>query len=234
MAETKKGSQGLLQKFVNVYPGQLNQHILSSSPSLLVFLGEELSIQWKSPLVEENYYEYQDDFLNVYYADKEKTSLAMQEIRKYWPRNGPVWDGLAVVERKDGQKGLLLVEAKAHVSETASKIKASSPASIETITETLLLTKGVFQSITPITAWLNEYYQLANRLAFLYLLNTKLHIPAWLLLVNFVDDQSYKSTSLNTWLQHYQKAFERLGMHPNTPLMGKIINIFPVDRGEKA
>lgn len=90
-------------------------------------------------------------------------------------RNGPAWDGLAVIEGKDGQKGLLLAEAKAHVSETASRFKASSVASIETITETLLLIKDVFQSTTPITAWLNEYYQLANRLAFLYLLNTKLH-----------------------------------------------------------
>ena len=231
MAEIKKGSQGLLQKFVNDCPDQLNEYILSSSPSLLAFLGEELSIQWKSPLCEEKYCEYQDDFLNVYYSDKKKTSVAMQEIQKYWPRKGPVWDGLAVVEgRKDNQKGLLLVEAKAHVSETASRIKASSPASIETITETILLTKRVFKSTTPITAWLNEYYQLANRLAFLYLLNTVLHIPTWLLLVNFVDDQSYKSTSLNTWLQHYQKTFEDLGMHPDTPLMGKVINIFPIDR----
>ncbi|GAA3328738.1 hypothetical protein GCM10020331_073930 [Ectobacillus funiculus] len=60
----------------------LDQHILSNSPSLLAFRDGDTNITWKSPLVEEEYYEYRDDFLSPYYTEKEEASIAMQEIRK--------------------------------------------------------------------------------------------------------------------------------------------------------
>jgi len=227
MVAAKKGSQFLLQKFVNDYSDSLNQHILSSSSSLLAFLGGDMKITWKSPLVGEDYYEYRDDFLSAYYVEKEQASIVMQKIRQYWPKNGPVWDGIAVVEGKNEKKGLLLVEAKAHIDETISRIQATSPVSIEKIRKSILLAQEGFRSSAEIDPWLDEYYQLANRLTFLYLLNRKFAIPTWLVLANFVDDRSYKPTSLYTWLQHYQAVFQTLGIDSDSELLSKVITIFP-------
>lgn len=69
MSLANKGSQYQLQKYVNVYTQELNNAILQSSPSLLAFINNSLEIQWKSPLIEDNYYEYQDDFLKAIITD---------------------------------------------------------------------------------------------------------------------------------------------------------------------
>ncbi|GAA3328736.1 hypothetical protein GCM10020331_073920 [Ectobacillus funiculus] len=78
-----------------------------------------------------------------------------------------MWDGIAVVKgKKMNKNGLLLVEAKAHIDETISRIKATSLVSIERIRNTISLAQGGFKSSEQIEPWLDKYYQLANRLTF--------------------------------------------------------------------
>ncbi|WP_347549067.1 hypothetical protein ABFG93_16295 [Pseudalkalibacillus hwajinpoensis] len=58
-------------------------------------------------------------------------------MEMYWPKKGPQWDGVATVQGKNGEKGLILVEAKAHVHEMRSTIKAKDNKSIELIHRTI-------------------------------------------------------------------------------------------------
>ncbi len=224
-----KGSQLHIRNYVNDYSEVLNQEIFSHSPSLLAFTDQEQQIEWKSPLAHEKYKEYQDDFLKFYYDEDDKLSASNEILRTYWPKNGPVWDGLGIVEGTAGQKGLILVEAKAHRHETHSKIKATSPQSLSKITETLTVTKNIFSStepIVPIDPWLNDYYQLANRLAYLHILNQELQIPAWLILVQFIDDDDHIATSKEEWIAHYQKVFQTLGIYHAAPLLSRLVVLY--------
>ena len=219
-----KGSQLHLRTYVNTYSEELNEEIISHSPSLLAFISGERIIHWKSPLEHENYREYQDDFLKYYYEDQNSLHESNQLLRKYWPKNGPVWDGIGIVKGTK-QKGLILVEAKAHIRETSSRIRATSEKSISLITQTISDTKKQFtstESNTTVTPWLDEYYQLANRLAYLYLLNLKLHIPTWLIQVNFIEDEKHINTSKEQWILHYQKVFQTLGISHSAPLLSQL------------
>ena len=221
MTKKPKGSQLHLRTYVNTYSEELNEEIISHSPSLVAFISGEQIIDWKSPLVHENYREYQDDFLKFYYDDAMSLQESNQLLRESWPKNGPVWDGIGIVEGTK-RKGLILVEAKAHIRETSSKIRATSNQSISQITETITETQKQFSSTKSITPWLNEYYQLANRLSYLYLLNQKLQIPTWLIQVNFTEDNSHISTSKEQWILYYQKVFQTLGISHNAPLLSHL------------
>src|SRR4051794_10019076 len=109
-------------------------------------------------------------------------------------------------------QGVLLVEAKAHPQESLSTCKACSTRSRSAI-ETGL--KRVRESIGASPSdWLTGSYQLANRVAFLHFLNEVIQVPAWLALVNFVNDRSHKPTDLRDWRLHQQALFRSLGIHP--------------------
>ncbi|TYS48652.1 hypothetical protein [Bacillus infantis] len=225
MTEAVKGSQHQFQTYVNKYSEALNQDIFSHSPSLLAYIHGERKINWKSPLAHENYKEYQDDFLQLYYDDEDECKKSKRFIRDHWAKNGPVWDGIGLVEGIT-RKGLIMVEAKSHLRETHSKIKATSLQSISQITETIASTQELFGSTTPITPWLKEYYQLANRFAYLYLLNQELHIPTWLILVQFIDDDTHIKTSKDQWLTHYQEVFHTLGIKHYPPLLSQVVVLY--------
>ncbi|MDW2880084.1 MULTISPECIES: hypothetical protein [Bacillaceae] len=225
MTQATKGSKYHFQTYVNKYSGVLNQDIFSHSPSLLAYTHGERIINWKSPLAHESYKEYQDDFLQLYYDDEDECKKSKQFIRDHWAKNGPVWDGIGLVSGIT-KKGLILVEAKSHLRETHSKIKATSAKSISQITETIALTQAQFGSSAFITPWLNEYYQLANRFAYLYLLNQELHIPTWLILVQFIDDFTHIKTSKEQWIAHYQKVFHTLGISHHAPMLSQIILLY--------
>ncbi|GGF27320.1 hypothetical protein GCM10010954_27980 [Halobacillus andaensis] len=216
----KKGSQLLIEKYVNYQENTLNEHILTSSPSLLSYMNKGGRIQWHSPL-KEKFHEYRNDFLEL--DDEWKKNV--DQLGKYWPNRGPSWDAAATIQ--GDKKGLLLVEAKAHIHEMKSKIQAKDPSSIDLIKRTLEDTQVSIDSHASQDIWLNKYYQLSNRMAYLYILNEKLQIPTWLVLVNFVDDYTHKSTSIEKWIQHYQCVFAEMDIKPSTRLLNRLITIFP-------
>jgi hypothetical protein len=87
-----------------------------------------LKLDWRSPLSEDNYKEYRDtEFLR-------KLSLLhlAQSLRNFWPKGGPVWDGLAIAHGADGDF-CVLFEAKSHIPELNSVCTATSATSTETI-----------------------------------------------------------------------------------------------------
>lgn len=223
-----KGSKSYLQQYMVNSKDKLSEAIIAASPSLLSFIESKNKIDWKSPLAipekqgKEEFYEYRDDFLEVLGLNDD---IHKEKLVNFWPKNGPQWDGLAVVNGKNGQKGLLLVEAKAHISEIRADLKATSETSIKRIKDSMKAAQNYY-GIGAVD-WTKHYYQLGNRIAFLYFMNEILHIPTWLVLINFTDGD-YKSTSLEQWLAHYHKIYTDIGIkQSNYKLLSNIIQIFP-------
>ncbi len=178
-----KGSQLHLQDMVNSQPQQLNRLILSNSPSLHWYAAT--NPEWVSPLAKDDYMEYQDRrFLAAVGLHELSTKLA-----DFWPRGGPVWDALATVRGKDGSQGIIVLEAKSHVSELSGfgyACRAQSK-SLEKITASMNAVKQAL-GVKPEVDWLGDYYQYANRVAHLYFLNVVANIPTWMVFLYFVGD----------------------------------------------
>lgn len=219
----KKGSRFLLQNYINDDQLELNNLILMSSPSLLTFVDMELSIEWKSPLREKDYREYRNEFLDKF---SDNWVGKREELEKYWARKGPQWDGVGIVKGKNRQNGLFLVEAKAHLDEMYSKIQAGDVSRAK-IVKTIEEVKNYTKSNASLEIWLEQYYQLSNRLAYLYVLNEKIGIPTWLVLVNFVDDTTHNPTGINEWIPHYQSVLNSMGMSSTSNIFRSIISIYP-------
>ena len=81
-----RGSQFWLQKLVNEQPEALNKAIGNVAP---VLAGQ--TIEWVSPLASEGYREYRDHA----FLKKLGVELTERPLNSFWPRGGPVWDGLA-------------------------------------------------------------------------------------------------------------------------------------------
>jgi hypothetical protein len=168
-----KGSQYWLQRSVNRHPD-----VLDSGLRMHLRLPDGADISWVSPLAEDSYAELRDDdFLSALGVCLRKRSLD-----SFWPRGGPVWDGLAKTSRDD----VILVEAKSHIPEMVSTC-AAGPENLRRIQDSLAETAAFYGSTKP-DAWCHQYYQYANRLAHLYLLRYLNEIPAWLVFVYFVND----------------------------------------------
>lgn len=104
----EKGSRFCLQQYIEKDKDRLSKSIIVSSFSLMSFLDKDLKITWKSPIKGNDFDEYRDGFLkslgfNIVIDDAEK------QLRNFWPKNGPQWDGIAVADGKENSKGLLLL-----------------------------------------------------------------------------------------------------------------------------
>ena len=225
----EQGSRLYLQEYMTSGKDELSELIVAASPSLLAFVNSKTKIEWKSPLEKSEegvFYEYRDDFLKVLGLDPEKYTDAKSELKKFWPKNGPQWDGLAIAIGDKGQhNGLLLVEAKAHIAETKSDIKADFSESILLINKSISIAQGHY-GVKP-TNWTKSNYQLGNRIAFLYFMTEILQIPTWLVLVNFVDGE-HTPTTKEAWLAHYHTIYGNMGIkHDASKLLNNVIQVFP-------
>ncbi|WP_238885076.1 hypothetical protein [Clostridium sp. YIM B02551] len=219
-----KGSQYCLQWCMLNAEKELSDLILSSSPSLLSYTNSK--VKWISPISNNNFYEYRDDFIRGLSLKDINISETEKKLREFWPKNGPKWDGLGVIEDNEGKQGVLLIEAKAHADETKSDLKASSMESLNMIEEALENVKR-YMGVDKSCNWTRNYYQLGNRFAYLYFMNEGLNIPTWLVLVNFVNDTSYIETSLEEWIKHYNQVYSNMGVNKNCRLLDKIVHVFP-------
>lgn len=108
-----RGGQKWLQILINDRPQLINQLL---APRLGLADGDD--IRWLSPLNDDDYAEYRDgEFL-----ERLGVILDRRSLNAFWPDGGPQWDALA---RTDSGK-LLLVEAKAYVTELVTYIKENS------------------------------------------------------------------------------------------------------------
>lgn len=206
-----RGSQKWLQEFVNRYPELLNDTLW---PRL--HLGADDTIEWCSPLEEDGYAEYQDEA----FLKRVSVSLEKRSLNSFWPCRGPVWDGLARISRGD----IILVEAKAHVSELTSSCQAG-PQSQKLIRDSLAETAEFYNATSP-QNWLHGHYQYANRLAHHYLLRHLNGIQAWLVFIYFINDCTMLGPdSVRGWQSAIEAADGYLGI-TRTRLEPFVVNVF--------
>jgi hypothetical protein len=212
------GSQRWLQLAVNLEPRLVDEPLVGS-------LGEagHSPLEWLCPIAAEGYKEHGDrDALKALGV----AAGVQQSLVAFWPRRGPVWDGLARSAKGD----LLLIEAKAHVPELASGRSQAGPESLNKITERM---REVREFLAPKSAadWTHTFYQYANRLAFLYFLRQLNELPAHLVFVYFVNAPDVKGPSSRAeWEAALTLMYAALGLPKRHPLSAFIHNVF-VDAG---
>ena len=208
----ERGSLKWMQLLVNEHPKALNDAILERLP-------KAHTIEWRSPLRSDDFAEYRDaDFLKQI-----GTERLAADLRAFWPERGPQWDGLACSHNGD----VLLVEAKAHISELCSSAIAASDQSRQQI-EAALRETAHFLKAEPRASWSTCFYQLTNRLAHLYFLRHQQDVPAWLVLTNFVGDAEMDGpTSEAEWKAAYQIVWHVLGINRSHELIPYVIELHP-------
>lgn len=170
----QRGSKKWVQTLVNKRPELLGNTIRDSFG-----LDPDESISWCSPLEEDEYAEYRDNA----FLDRLCVSLDRVSLGEFWPRGGPQWDALG-----KGEEGkIFLVEAKAHIGELVSSLRAKNPNSLEKIGKSLEDAKRFFGSSVE-SDWSSPFYQYTNRLAHLYLLRVLNDVPAYLVFIYFIND----------------------------------------------
>ncbi len=200
------GSQLQIQIWVNCQRDRLNEKVRQELPTLAEL---RPTLRWVSPVTEDGFAEYQDA---AFLRRVGQEGLA-RELREFWPKGGPCWDALAVVEtsQSDSPNGVLLVEAKSYPGEIyGGGMKATSPRSRQKIHAALQETKN-WLGVSAGADWTGPLYQSANRLAHLYFFVEKAKVPAWLLNVCFVDDP-HSPTNRSEWETALNKVKEEFGM----------------------
>lgn len=158
-------------------------------------------INWISPLAEELFVEYELAKLPL----EKVAALGLQGVSwNFWPNRGktPQWDAIGISE--DGT--LVLVEAKAHISEIErTHCTAVSPESIE------IIRKRIRDVMGDDEIWFKGYYQTANRLVHLNHLCKSGKKVLFVYLI-FVNDVSMPKSESQTEWEAYLDAFEK--KHP--------------------
>lgn len=182
---SQKGSQKWIQKVVNENPELLDSKIRTD-----LDLPENEKISWLSPLEEDEFAEYRDkQFLKFLDVKTEKL------LEDFWPSGGPQWDALG----RSNAGRVFLVEAKSHIPEMISSLRAENEDSIRLIHESLEETKRYLNSSVEVD-WSHRFYQYTNRLAHLYFLRVLNKMPAFLVFVYFVNDAEQNGpTSVTAW-----------------------------------
>jgi len=200
MPVATKGSQAHMQAAV-AEPQALNAAIVEQLPQL-----QGRRIDWVSPVERTEYKEYfSGPFLDVL-----GLSALRSELRKFWPPRGPQWDALAKV----GDRGVLLVEAKAHYSETPRPDRCkASPASRQHISSSLERVRNSVGVPTMVPPWTEDNYQVANRLAHLWWLREQ-GVDAHLVFLGFTESPDWPRDPLDPqgWSAHVAPILRELGL----------------------
>src|SRR5215213_8973728 len=181
-----KGSQKWLQVLTNSHPEVIDRAVATALRSKA-----DASIQWLSPLSSDEYAEYQDQTV----FDRLDVTLPHRLLASFWPAQGPVWDGLGITARGE----LLLLEAKSHIPELLSSAGASNPVSMDHIRDSLEETR-VYLGANTCLDWTTPLYQYTNRVAHLYLLRVLNRLPAFLIMIYFINDHEQRGpTTQQEW-----------------------------------
>jgi len=187
--KAEKGSQKWLQKLINEDASAINAMLKQS-----LNLPQTEKIDWLSPLEKDNYAEYYGEA----FLEKLKLSALVPNLRKFWPKGGPHWDGIGI----SSSHKVFMVEAKSYISELISSLRAIDPDSRHQIQESLNRTKKELGSKTD-SDWSKTYYQYANRLAHVHFLRRN-GVDAYFVPVYFLND--VEMNGLNT-VDEWKGAF---------------------------
>jgi len=161
--------------------------------------GPGLQIEWLSPLESDRYAEYRDQA----FLERLGLRLDRRPLESFWPRRGPQWDALGLVNGKEP----IVLEAKAHIAELNSPASQARGPSRDKIRQSLEEARRFFcrqgsrtRVKTPARDWLTTFYQYTNHLAHLYLLREANRIPAHLVFLYFVNAEDVRGpTTREEW-----------------------------------
>jgi hypothetical protein len=121
--------------------------------------------------------------------------LPVRPLEDFWPRRGPVWDGLAVSSKQN----FILVEAKAHIPEVLSPPSQAGEVSKKKIMAALEEARR-FYAPRSSKVWFEHFYQYCNRLAFQYFVSQVNQLPSKLVFLDFYNAQEMNGpTSPEEW-----------------------------------
>jgi hypothetical protein len=213
-----KGSQRQTQLWVNHRPDEVGRSLGAVLPELA-----DASIEWRSPLAEEGYAEYRDGaFLAALDLSDHAGALA-----EFWPQRGPVWDALALVE-VDGERGVILVEAKSYPGELFGPGCRALPKSRTRIETALAGTQEALGLDVDPGNWSGRMYQTANRIAHWYWLREVVGIRTWLVHLLFTGDPHAPTTEAE-WNEAMAVAYAELGI--DAPIDGIRHVVIPAETG---
>ena len=216
--KASKGSRKWTQVLVNQYPELLNGMIEAGTDGQVPAQG----IQWVSPLEANNYLEGQGSS----FLEKLELGGLKEDLKNFWPHPGPSWDALA---KSDSGK-MLLVEAKAHLGEKAGssyRCKAKEGGGGRRKIENACVMVKEFLKANSCSDWLGDHYQFANRLAHLYLLRKLNDIPAFLVMLYFLNDSPMGAPSSATgWQIAIEREERALGIPKTHQLSDYVIPVF--------
>jgi hypothetical protein len=111
------------------------------------------------------------------------------KIANFWPSGGSCWDALALISTPGNETtpGVILVEAKSHISEIYGSGCQASSRSRELILRSFTASKRWCRA-NPESDWTGPLYQSASRLAHLYFVRELLGCSAWLVNLCFLND----------------------------------------------
>lgn len=149
-------------------------------------------------------------------------------LAEFWPSGGPVWDALAVVRFEDGDRGIILGEAKNYPgelyaggtqagksgTEKALESRRRIEEAIEGVQEELgvaLDSRRWLDPLDPDRPGSSSLYQTANRLAYAVWLR-RVGVEAWFCHLLFLDDPLHKPTSRAEWQRALRIADQQLGI----------------------
>lgn len=182
-----RGSKLCMQICVNnvdddIYKGRISR---KSRKHLLDDLIGKGCITWFSPLAKENFKEYRiEEIAKKYPKEIGLNNMNWKSIIK------PQWDAVGIAE--DGT--LILVEAKAHTEEIKSSFDRKSKSIIQ-------IKQEIENVMGTDPAWIDDYYQTANRILYLSKLKEYFGDERDVLLVflNFINDVSYMPEPKEKW-----------------------------------
>ena len=203
-----RGSQRWLQVAVNRAPQLLDEALRKHG-----VIDSDESLVWSSPLADEQFTEYRDE--SALLALK-LTELPRRSLEDFWPRRGPVWDGLAVTNKKS----IILVEAKAHIPEVLSPPSQAGEKSKMKIIAALEEARK-FYAPRSNKVWFEHFYQYCNRLAFHYFLTQVNQLPSKLVFLDFYNAMEMNGpTSPEEW-QGATKVNSRLNADTERSAMAR-------------
>lgn len=200
--KAEKGSQKWFQKLINENTGTINAVLKQS-----LNLPQSEKIDWLSPLEEDNYAEYYDET----FLEKLGLSALVPNLLKFWPKGGPHWDGIGI----SSSHKFFLVEAKSHIPELISSLRATNPDTKHQIQESLNRTKKELGPKTD-NDWSKTYYQYANRLAHVHFLRQN-GVDAYFVSVYFLNDVEMNGPkTIDEWRGALRSLHRYLGLEEYT------------------
>jgi hypothetical protein len=202
------GSQRWLQIAVARAP-----ELLDAALRRAAAIGASETVFWGTPLAADKFREYRDGAALRCLGIQ---ALSNRRLEDFWPRGGPVWDALGVAS--GGAK--ILVEAKAHIAEVASRGSKASTRSLDRIRRSLHEARAYYAPRAKVE-WTGSLYQYANRLAFHFLLSKLNGIPSRLVFLDFLNAADVSGPeSEAAWMGATELTHALLGLPPDLRKFG--------------